>query len=78
MESDRYMVLGTGSGFDRVGDDVSALQGESHAYQKQGARCQPQASRIAFVWSMSAVEIPWLLIVMASDTCAWSHPHGEL
>lgn len=75
MERDRYMMLGTGGGFDRVGDDVSALQREPHAYQQHGGSLSAASLTIASVRSMSAVKVPWLLIVIASDTC---HPHGEL
>lgn len=75
MESDRYMVLSTGGGFNRVGDDVSTLQREPHAYQQHKSSLSAASITIASVRSMSAVKIPWLLIVIASDTC---HPHGEL
>lgn len=69
------MMLGTGGGLDRVGDDVSALQREPHAYQQHKSSQSAASITIASVRNMSAVEIPWLLMVIASDTC---HPHGEL
>lgn len=75
MERDRYMMLGTGGGFDRVGDNVSTLQREPHAYQQHKGSLSAASLTIASVRSMSAVKVPWLLIVIASDTC---HPHGEL
>lgn len=49
MESGRYMVLGTGGGFDRVGDDVSALQRESHAYQQQKGSLSAAGITAAFI-----------------------------
>lgn len=73
MESDRYMMLSTGGGFNRVGNDVSTLQREPHAYQQNKSSLLAASITIASVRSMSVVEIPWLLIVIASDTC---HSHG--
>lgn len=69
------MMLSTGGGFDRVGDDVSTLQREPHTYKQQKSSLSAASITIASVRGMSLVEIPWLLIVIASDTC---HPHGEL
>lgn len=40
--------------------------------------CQPQASRLHLSEACLLSKIPWLLIVIASDTCVWSHSHGEL
>lgn len=43
------MVLGTGSGFDGVGDNVSALQREPHAYQQQKSLLSAAGITAAFV-----------------------------